>query len=123
MAEVVIREYSDIETGQHFRRKVKVHQGDAVVDEWEYVLANQFYGEPGFTVRQGARPLASGEIAPATVSGGGNGDYIVKDLQNGRIYPVRQGDFVAQYERVSIAKLPKAVKEKLGEHELVEAET
>jgi len=128
MAEVKIIEYSDVANGQHYRRKVKVAAGEddkgkpIIADEWEYVQAFQFHGDPGFTVRQPEHMDRDGGLIPLMVSGGGNGDYIVKDLLDGRLSAVRQNDFNAQYERISVAKLPRPLKEKAAESESVDAE-
>ncbi len=128
MAEIKLREYADVTSGQHFRRKVKVQTGEdehgkpIIADEYEYVLANQFFGDPGFTVRQPATAGPDGTIYPPSVTGGGNSDYMVKDLLTGRISVVRGVDFARLYERVSPARLPKPLKEKVSEADALDVE-
>lgn len=131
-----LKEFSDVLDGTLYRSRAKVFDDDLVAERdklrserkpvppelqkkledsgrHDYILAERYNGEGGFTLRAPGRRYKSGEVGPPTVTGGGANDRVCKDLLDGHLFVERAKDFGDKWQRIDRRSLPPALKNAL----------
>ena len=117
-----VNENTDLSMAALFVRKA-LFKNDAKGKKIEvrparYVTATPVFSEDGFIVRQAAKRNENGDMVPASVTGGGSGDFFVVDLATHERFVERRGSFETNYTRCAMAEIPDAVKQFCSDHPL-----